>query len=277
MTIMIACDGSCIQPTNFRVGDDTNRPGAAGFVVRMPDGMKAAKAQPYENGLIGGMEVKALRMGLEFVRDLREKCPEMCSEPVEIICDSQYVVNGMNDWLEGWKSKGFHKKGGLAYADEWRAIDGLKTELGGDVDVVWVKAHTGGNDPRSRLNAEVDETVNMAARMQEVVDTTCRVLPNAFSNKALLNNPEGLKPIADLEASPAVPAPEPIKAPQGTLQAQVAALLAKAAESPQMASLLADGLEMAMGERRLAARYGPETMAQSQVLLSALEQRAMER
>lgn len=277
MTIMIACDGSCLTPTNFRVGDDTKRPGAAGFVARMPDGMKAAKAQPFENGLIGAMEVTALRLGLEFARDVREKCPELRHEPVEIVCDSQYAVNGYSEWLDGWKAKGFTKKGGLANADEWRAIDALKTELGDGVQVVWVRAHTGGNDPRSRLNAEVDETVNMAARMQEVVDTTCRVLPNSFRNAMLLNNPEGLKPIADTEMAQPAPTPQPIVSPKGVLQAQVAALLAKAAENPQMVSMLADGLEMAMGERRLAARYGPETMAQSQVLLNALEQRAMER
>jgi ribonuclease HI len=184
-TIQIATDGSCIQQGGFAKGDATDRPGASGFVAKMPDGTIVGKATPFANGTIGEMEIKGLRMGLEFAAAVADRTQER----ITIKCDSQFVVNGFNDWLNGWAAKGYHKKGGLTGAHDWRAIDALKQSLGDRVKVEWVKGHSG--DP---LNERVDGVVNGAARSQNAFDDTHLVLGAAEIARA----PSALDPAAAL-------------------------------------------------------------------------------
>lgn len=96
--VTIATDGSCIQPLGYRKGDDTPRPGAAGFVAQLEDGSRIQRAVPFANGLIGGMEVKGLLMGLEAARVL---ALQGSRGPVTIKSDSQYVVDGYNKGSPG--------------------------------------------------------------------------------------------------------------------------------------------------------------------------------
>lgn len=75
-------------------------------------------------------------------------------EPVHILCDSQYVVNGCNDWRHGWKKKDW-KRGEtkeLANADLWQQIDAVLD--GKDhITIAWVKGHSGieGNERADEL------------------------------------------------------------------------------------------------------------------------------
>ncbi len=76
------------------------------------------------------------------------------AEPVHILCDSQYVVNGCNDWRHGWKKKGWSrgKEKELANADLWQQID---ASLDGQAHITigWVKGHAGitGNERADEL------------------------------------------------------------------------------------------------------------------------------
>ena len=65
--------------------------------------------------------------------------------------------------------------------------------------------------------------------------------------------------------------------PSGGIMAQASALLAKAADDPRLAGLIAQGLEMALDERRLTARYPRETVDAAQALQAVLEKRGNER
>lgn len=346
MAILIACDGSCIQQGDFRKGDSTDRPGAAGFVADV-DGALVGKATPHGNGLIGGMEVNALLMGLRFADGLIA-AGKNHDEPIRIVCDSQYAVNGFNDWLNGWSEHGHRaarnagreyagpsKKGGLAYADEWREIETLKKSLGGNVEVVWTKGHTTGSSRESVMNRRVDELVNGAARSQQPYDDTHKVLPvapatlaerygempkvdiapedaqrlydaaasgllvpvtpnlgdNAAAMHARFGEQVDVAGRSPAEAIDSVTKPfEPIVdadrfvakgdapgRPSGGIMSQASALLAKAADDPQLAGLIAQGLEMALDERRLTARYSRETVDDATTLQAALEKRSMER
>lgn len=282
MTIQIACDGSCIQQGDFRKGDDTARPGAAGFVARLPEGGTVGKAEHTPNGLIGGMEVKALRMGLEFAAEALERKPELRGQPIEIVCDSQYAVNGFNDWLQGWAAKGYHKKGGLANADEWRAIDAVKQDLGDAVRVVWTKGHS-----NHALNNAVDQLVNNAARTQTSFDDTHKAFPEATArrpaaDRGAIGAEETARAGTDAFLDKATALPQPhspaqSEKPISGIHAQAAGLLAQAAADPQLSSLLAVGLEMALDERRLTARYDRQTVDAAQTLQAALEKRGAER
>lgn len=151
MNWIIATDGSCIGNPG---------PGAFAVVAQRPDGSHSIRALPFPDTTVGEMEVRGLLEALLWCVD-----DVLWSHGrVEIRCDSQYVVNGYNDWLAGWEAKGFHKKGGLAHADLWREIASCKARLGDNVKVVWVRAHQANGCP---LNAKADNAAYAAANLQK--------------------------------------------------------------------------------------------------------------
>jgi ribonuclease HI len=63
--------------------------------------------------------------------------------PVRVHADSAYVVNGINEWVAGWKKKGWKKdKGEIMNLDLWKKLDRL-IGLQDDIRVIKVKAHVG--------------------------------------------------------------------------------------------------------------------------------------
>jgi ribonuclease HI len=148
--ITIATDGSCIGNPG---------PGAYGFVVDHDSSIRE-RAIPVAATTVGEMEVRALLEALLYTS------ADLPMSPVRIICDSQYVVNGYNEWMAGWETKGWHKKGGLAHAALWKDIAAMKRRIGNRVTVEWIRAHQniGG------LNDKVDALVNSAARSQRAVN-----------------------------------------------------------------------------------------------------------
>lgn len=62
---------------------------------------------------------------------------------VELHTDSQYVRNGISEWLRIWKARGWRttSKGAVKNEDLWRRLDEARTRH--DVDWRWVKGHNG--------------------------------------------------------------------------------------------------------------------------------------
>lgn len=79
--------------------------------------------------------------------------------PVFLRSDSQYVIKGITEWLEGWKAKGWRTAQRKAVLNQalWEKLDGLVA--GREITWEWVRGHNG--DP---LNEEVDKLANEAAR-----------------------------------------------------------------------------------------------------------------
>lgn len=70
-------------------------------------------------------------------------CLEHDIKSFVIYCDSQYVVNGFNDWMRGWQKKGWLRKGELIpNADLWKELFNIKLEFS-TVDLRWVRGHNG--------------------------------------------------------------------------------------------------------------------------------------
>jgi ribonuclease HI len=67
------------------------------------------------------------------------------SRPCEVLIhtDSQYVMKGMMEWIEGWKAKGWKTaaKQPVKNDDLWKTLDKLVAMH--DVDWRWVKGHSG--------------------------------------------------------------------------------------------------------------------------------------
>ena len=101
--------------------------------------------QGFSNATIGRMELRGVIQSMRLVKD------KSCD--VEIYSDSQYVIKGANEWLEGWKKKYFI---GVKNEDLWREFieerDKFET---GKVKFIWIKGHEGneGNEIADGLAA----------------------------------------------------------------------------------------------------------------------------
>jgi len=85
---------------------------------------------------------------------------------VELYTDSQYVKKGINEWMDGWKKRGWKtaaKKPGKN-KDLWIALD--KCVQQHQVEWKWVKGHSGdpGNEKADDLaNQGVDKIMGLTA------------------------------------------------------------------------------------------------------------------
>lgn len=80
------------------------------------------------------MELMAAIMGLE---SLSEGCE------VALTTDSQYVKNGINDWIKNWKKRGWKtaNKKPVKNVDLWQRLDAAVARH--QVEWHWVRGHTG--------------------------------------------------------------------------------------------------------------------------------------
>ena len=73
--------------------------------------------------------------------------------PMPIYLDSQYVKNGIDSWIAGWKRKGWRTASGqpVKNVDLWKKLDELVSTH--DIDWQWVKGHAGeeGNEKADEL------------------------------------------------------------------------------------------------------------------------------
>jgi ribonuclease HI len=78
-----------------------------------------------------------LTAAIEALTALKRPCR------VELHTDSQYVRNGISEWLSIWKARGWRTttKGAVKNEDLWRRLD--EARLRHEVDWRWVKGHAG--------------------------------------------------------------------------------------------------------------------------------------
>ena len=81
------------------------------------------------------MELTAVIKALECLKGNRW--------PVEITTDSKYVLQGITEWIEGWKRKGWRNasKKPVMNADLWQRLDELVQPF--EIDWHWVRGHSG--------------------------------------------------------------------------------------------------------------------------------------
>lgn len=126
-------------------------PGGWGALLRFGDKEKSlygGEAETTNNR----MELTAVIKALECLKGNRW--------PVQIITDSKYVLQGITEWIDGWKRKGWRtaSKKPVLNADLWQTLDTLVQNF--DIDWQWVKGHSGdpGNEMADQLaNRGIDE------------------------------------------------------------------------------------------------------------------------
>jgi len=80
------------------------------------------------------MELMAAIAGLEALR--RPCC-------VDLYTDSQYVIRGIQEWIEGWRARGWRtaSKQPVKNVDLWQRLDAATQPH--EVQWHWVKGHSG--------------------------------------------------------------------------------------------------------------------------------------
>ncbi len=145
--VEIFTDGSCL-----------GNPGPGGYGVLL-------RYQQHERTLSEGfhhttnnrMELMAAIIGLETL-----------TRPCKIILttDSQYVRQGITQWIHNWKKRGWRKadKSPVSNVDLWQRLDQAIARH--DIDWKWVKGHAGHSE-----NERCDELARTAANSPTETDT----------------------------------------------------------------------------------------------------------
>jgi ribonuclease HI len=97
-----------------------------------------------------------LTAAIEGLRALRERCE------VEIVTDSEYMKNGITQWIANWKKRGWmtSQKKPVVNRDLWEQLD--EQNMRHATQWSWTKGHASHAD-----NNRADELASLAAREQQ--------------------------------------------------------------------------------------------------------------
>ena len=112
------------------------------------------RAGAQEKELFGGEAVTTNnRMELTAVIEGLAALKRPCE--VDLYLDSQYVRQGITEWIHGWKKKGWRTAGGqpVKNVELWQRLDELAHGAGHRIRWHWVKGHAGheGNERADAL------------------------------------------------------------------------------------------------------------------------------
>ncbi len=141
--------------------------GGWGVYIQLPDGQEQELWGGAPNTTNNRMELSAAIEGVKATNP---------AQALIIWTDSNYVKQGMTDWLAGWKKKNWRKADGkpVINADLWQQLDQLCEKR--QIEWHWIKGHAG-----HAGNERADELANRGA--DEVASTG---LTNASPDEPLL-------------------------------------------------------------------------------------------
>ena len=147
--VIIHTDGAC---------KGNPGPGGWGAVLQAGGGHEKELWGGEANTTNNRMELTAAIMALEA---LKRPCK------VELHTDSKYVMQGITEWMRGWKARGWitADKKPVKNADLWQRLDAARARH--DVKWRWVKGHAGDPD-----NERVDRLARDAALVIKQQGTT---------------------------------------------------------------------------------------------------------
>ena len=139
--ITIYTDGSCL-----------NNPGNGGWAAIISENDKIKK--------ISGNEKNTTNNRMELLAPINALKGIKSGSEIKIFTDSQYVKNGITDWINLWLSNNWKtsKKEYVKNKDLWIELYNLNKSL--NIQWNWVKAHDG-----NPLNEEVDLLAKKAANL----------------------------------------------------------------------------------------------------------------
>ncbi len=119
----------------FTDGACSGNPGPGGwaFILRHPASGKEVEASGGERVTTNNrMELRAVIEGLSALKQ---------PSTVDLYSDSQYVLNGLKEWMAAWKARGWRTadKKPVKNRDLWETLDGLIARH--DVRFHWIRGH----------------------------------------------------------------------------------------------------------------------------------------
>ncbi|MFM1830532.1 MAG: ribonuclease [Planctomycetota bacterium] len=119
----------------FTDGACSGNPGPGGwaFLLRGPGVEGTVELSGGEQGTTNNrMEMLAVIRGLEAIP---------AGSTVRLVSDSEYVVKGLNEWLDGWKARGWRTAARKAVKNEdlWRRLDALRATH--RLRPEWIRGH----------------------------------------------------------------------------------------------------------------------------------------
>ncbi len=107
-------------------------PGGWGYVLRV---------QGVESEGSGG-EAPTTNNRMELLGAIEGLRALQAPSRVRLVSDSQYLVKGLNEWLDGWKRAGWRRKTGpVMNAELWQELDRLRGIH--RIKAEWVRGHVG--------------------------------------------------------------------------------------------------------------------------------------
>ena len=134
--VAIYADESCIG--NGRDGDN---PGGAGGLIewRQPKSSKVTRCDYWISEPATTNNRMALRSVIEAFRAISKSGN---SYRVVFTSDSKYIVEGMNEWIQNWKARGWKKKNGpILNLELWKEADAIVSQH--ECQWRWVGGHAG--------------------------------------------------------------------------------------------------------------------------------------
>jgi ribonuclease HI len=136
--VIIHTDGGCL-----------GNPGPGGYAAILQHGSQRFEISGAEPATTNNrME---LRAAIEALRVLRVSCR------IDLHTDSEYLRNGITQWIRGWKARGWLTAGKTPVKNEdlWRQLDALAQQH--QMQWHWVKGHAG-----NPLNEKCDQLAREA-------------------------------------------------------------------------------------------------------------------
>jgi len=124
----------------FTDGGCSGNPGPGGWAyIILVDGQEKPVSGGTGDTTNNRMEMTAVISALKDV----QSWDAWQGRPVQIYTDSQYVKNGITQWIKGWIRNGWMTaaKKPVKNQDLWKELHGLTEK--GQVDWFWVKGHAG--------------------------------------------------------------------------------------------------------------------------------------
>ena len=144
--VEIFTDGSCLGNPG---------PGGIGILLRY-QGHEKTLSQGYFQTTNNRMELRAVIIALQR---LKEPCQ------VQLHSDSQYMKNGITQWIFSWKQKGWKTANGKSVKNQdlWQQLDSEIRRH--QIEWCWVKGHAG-----HRENEICDELAKAGANVPTQAD-----------------------------------------------------------------------------------------------------------
>ncbi len=139
----------------FTDGACRGNPGPGGWAALLRTGEAERMLDGAEpNTTNNRMELMA---AIEGLAALKRPCA------VTLTTDSEYVRQGITSWIDGWKRRGWKRKGGHPVKNQelWQRLD--EQNMRHSVDWRWVRGHSG-HEENERVDAAARDAID---RMQQ--------------------------------------------------------------------------------------------------------------